>query len=49
SNFCYDFEELGQLIRPIHICLRHSTYRSERVKALTKSIADVVAKEVSLP
>ncbi|MFH4557982.1 LysR family transcriptional regulator [Vibrio diabolicus] len=48
-KFCYDFEELDQLVRPIHICLRHSTYRSERVKALTKSIADVVAKEVSLP
>jgi hypothetical protein len=29
--------------------MRHSTYRSERVKALTESIADVVAKEVSLP
>ncbi|PFG45235.1 DNA-binding transcriptional LysR family regulator [Vibrio sp. ES.051] len=46
---CYHFAELDSLIRPIHLCLRHSTHRNERVKRLIESIADVVAKEVLSP
>lgn len=49
SKYCYDFEELTPLIRPINICLRHNTYRNERVTTMIEAIADVVAKEVSSP
>lgn len=49
SNFCFEFEELEPLIRPIHICLRHNTYRNQRIKTVLEAIADVVAKEVLLP
>ena len=48
-KFSFDFEELTTLIRPINICLRHSTYRNQRVKKLTEAIADVVAREVLSP
>ncbi|MGR5205848.1 LysR family transcriptional regulator [Vibrio sp. PID23_8] len=48
-EYCYAFDELAPLIRPIHICLRHNAYRSERVKTVIEAIADVVAKEVSSP
>jgi DNA-binding transcriptional LysR family regulator len=49
AKFSFDFEELNNLIRPIHICLRHNTYRNQRVKKLIEAIADVVAKEVLSP
>jgi len=49
AKYCYDFDELTPLIRPIHICLRHNTYRNQRVKTVIEAIADVVAKEVSPP
>lgn len=49
AKFSFDFEELTTLIRPIHICLRHNTYRSQRVKTLIEAIADVVAREVLSP
>ncbi|WP_407832699.1 LysR family transcriptional regulator [Vibrio rotiferianus] len=49
EEYCYNFEELAPLIRPIHICLRHNAYRNERVKTVIEAIVDVVAKEVSPP
>ncbi|MGR5211409.1 LysR family transcriptional regulator [Vibrio rotiferianus] len=49
EEYCYNFEELAPLIRPMHICLRHNAYRNERVKIVIEAIVDVVAKEVSPP
>ncbi|MDF2153331.1 LysR family transcriptional regulator [Vibrio sp. CAU 1672] len=49
AKYCFNFAELTPLIRPIHICLRHNSYRSERVKTVIAAIADVVAKEVLSP
>ena len=48
-QYCFDFDQLQALVRPIHICLRSSSYRSPRIKKLVETIADAVAKEVSLP
>ncbi|KOE81834.1 transcriptional regulator [Vibrio alginolyticus] len=48
-QYCFDFDQLQALVRPIHICLRSSSYRSPRIKKLIETIADAVAKEVSLP
>ena len=49
AHYCFTFEALESLIRPIHICVRQNVYQSPRVKALIKTIADVVAKEVLMP
>ncbi|MDV6252510.1 LysR family transcriptional regulator [Vibrio sp. EA2] len=49
AKYCFEFEELTHLIRPINICLRHNTSRNQRVKTLIEAIADVVAKEVLSP
>lgn len=48
-QYCYEFEELSSLIRPISICLRHNAYRNNRIKTMIEAIADVVAKEVLPP
>ncbi|MBR9873851.1 LysR family transcriptional regulator [Vibrio sp. J1-1] len=49
EKYRFEFDQLAHLIRPIHVCLRHNTYRNQRVKTLIESIADVVAKEVLVP
>ncbi|KGY08645.1 LysR family transcriptional regulator [Vibrio sinaloensis] len=47
--YCFHFEQLTPLYRPIHICMRPSSYRNPRVKSLTEAIADVVPKVASAP
>ncbi|MDN3680348.1 LysR family transcriptional regulator [Vibrio tapetis subsp. quintayensis] len=42
----FRFPELDGLIRPIHVCVRPNSYRSNRVKALIESIAGAVPKAV---
>lgn len=46
---CFDFAELADLTRPIHICLRASRYRSSRVQALITALHDAVPKAVLAP
>jgi len=41
-RYCFDFAELEPLVRPIHICLRATSYRSERVRALIETIVSAV-------
>ncbi|MBD1573861.1 LysR family transcriptional regulator [Vibrio sp. S17_S38] len=45
SKYCFSFDELKPLYRPVHLCVRANTYRSERIKKLMKAIADVVPTE----
>lgn len=49
QKYCFEFEQLKPLIRPIHICVRHSLYQSPRVEALIETIADAVPKAASRP
>lgn len=46
---CFDFAELADLTRPIHICVRASRYRSSRVQALITALHDAVPKAVLAP
>ena len=39
---CHQFEVLDSLTRPVHLCYREKSYRSDRVKALIATIADSV-------
>ncbi len=42
SQYCFDFAALAPLVRPIHLCLRATSYRSERVRKLIETIANAV-------
>lgn len=42
SRYCFNFADLAPLIRPIHICLRASIYRTERIKKLIETIVSAV-------
>ncbi len=42
SQYCFDFAELAPLFRPIHICLRATSYRSPRVRTLIETIVSAV-------
>ncbi|SMY15234.1 LysR family transcriptional regulator [Photobacterium aquimaris] len=46
DNFCFEFEELAELIRPINLIYRQNSYKSPRVKTLIETIADAVATAV---
>lgn len=48
-QYCFHFQELTELTRPIHICLRANRYRNTRVQTLIKSLYDVVPKAVLAP
>ncbi len=49
AKYCHHFEQLKPLYRPIHICLRPSSYRNERIKTLIESIVDAVPKVALMP
>lgn len=49
AKYCHHFEQLKPLYRPIHICLRPSSYRNDRIKTLIESIVDAVPKVASEP
>ncbi|WP_105901229.1 LysR family transcriptional regulator [Vibrio gangliei] len=42
ERFCFYFEELKPLFRPVHLCCRPNIYSHERVKKLIEAIADAV-------
>ncbi|KJG07919.1 transcriptional regulator [Photobacterium angustum] len=42
DTFCFDFEALSGLTRPINLIYRQNSYKLPRVKKLVKTIADVV-------
>ena len=42
AQYCFSFEELKPLFRPVNLCLRPNTYRNERVKKLLEAIANAV-------
>lgn len=46
---CFHLPQLKPLYRPIHICVRPSSYKNPRIKALTEAIADAVPKVASEP
>ncbi|MBE3658356.1 LysR family transcriptional regulator [Vibrio navarrensis] len=46
SQYCFDFAELAPLFRPIHICLRATSYRSPRVRTLIETIVSAVPTAV---
>ena len=45
DKYCFSFEQLKPLFRPVYLCVRSNTYRNERVKKLLVAIADAVPKE----
>tara|TARA_R110001592_G_scaffold281911_1_gene549520 strand:- start:10919 stop:11764 length:846 start_codon:yes stop_codon:yes gene_type:complete len=42
EKYCFNFEQLKPLFRPVHLCLRPNTYHNERVKKLLEAIAHAV-------
>ena len=46
QQYCFSFEQLKPLFRPVHLCLRPNTYHNERVKKLLVAIENAVPKEV---
>ncbi len=49
EDYAYRFEELNHLYRPIYVCVRVSSEKSERVRRMIQTIADVVPKAAYLP
>lgn len=45
-QYCFDFAELAPLFRPIHICVRATSYRSPRVRTLIETIVNAVPTAV---
>ncbi|MEC6822254.1 LysR family transcriptional regulator [Photobacterium piscicola] len=43
TKFCFEFEELAELTRPIHLIYRQNSYKLPRVKKLIETIAGAVA------
>ncbi len=48
-EYCHHFNEIEPLHRPVHICLRPSSYRNTRIKAVIETIVDAAAKVVLSP
>ncbi len=48
-QYCFQFEELRGLYRPLHICLRPHSYKNPRVRSLITAIDDAVPKAISAP
>lgn len=48
-QYVYRFEELNHLYRPIYVCVRINSEKSERVRRMIQTIADVVPKAAYLP
>lgn len=46
QQYCFSFEQLKPLFRPVHLCLRPNTFHNERVKKLLVAIENAVPKEV---
>lgn len=46
TQYCFDFAELAPLFRPIHICVRATSYRSPRVRTLIETIVNAVPTAV---
>lgn len=45
-QYCFGFAELAPLFRPIHICVRATSYRSPRVRTLIETIVNAVPTAV---
>ncbi|MCG6382878.1 LysR family transcriptional regulator [Vibrio fluvialis] len=45
-QYCFGFTELAPLFRPIHICVRATSYRSPRVRTLIETIVNAVPTAV---
>ncbi|HAS6169214.1 LysR family transcriptional regulator [Vibrio vulnificus] len=45
-QYCYHFDELSHLTRPVTICCRAKSHQNSRVKTVITTIADAVAKVV---
>ncbi|WNJ94435.1 LysR family transcriptional regulator [Vibrio ruber] len=48
-RYCFSFDDLQPLFRPVHLCLRTMTYRSPRIKSLIAAIVDAVPRVTSEP
>ncbi|WP_298940936.1 LysR family transcriptional regulator [uncultured Psychromonas sp.] len=46
QQYCFSFEQLKPLFRPVHLCLRPNTFHNVRVKKLLVAIENAVPKEV---
>ncbi|MCD9528903.1 LysR family transcriptional regulator [Photobacterium carnosum] len=46
ERFCFEFEELAELTRPIYLIYRQNSYKSPRVKTIIETIADAVATAI---
>lgn len=42
EQYCHHFDFLDELTRPVHLCYRRNSYKSERVRHLIETIAGVV-------
>lgn len=40
---CYHFDQLQPLYRPLHVCLRSSSYKNQRIKTLVDNVVSTVA------
>ena len=49
EHYCFSFEQLTPLFRPVHLCVRLKSYENPRVKKLLETIVNAVPTEVSLP
>ncbi|MEC6815995.1 LysR family transcriptional regulator [Photobacterium toruni] len=46
AKYCFEFEELAELTRPIYLIYRQNSYKSPRVKTIIETIADAVATAI---
>ncbi|GAD30106.1 LysR family transcriptional regulator [Photobacterium leiognathi] len=46
DKYCFEFAELAELTRPIHLIYRQNSYKLPRVKNLVETIVDAVPKGV---
>lgn len=46
SQHCHHFEQLEPLYRPLHVCLRTSSYKNHRIKALVDNVVTTVTSSV---
>ncbi|MDC5807644.1 LysR family transcriptional regulator [Vibrio europaeus] len=44
QQHCHHFEQLQPLYRPLHVCLRASSYKNQRIKTLVDKVVASVAK-----
>ena len=47
QQHCHHFEQLQPLYRPLHVCLRASSYKNQRIKALVDKVVASIAKSAN--